>query len=72
MDTVTHTLLGAAIGEAILGKRIGRKAMFYGALTSNIPDIDVLGILKINEAVFMAFFFRNLAEIMACLLFSIP
>ncbi|OOG78468.1 metal-dependent hydrolase [Flavobacterium sp. A45] len=50
MDTVTHTLLGAAIGEAILGKRIGRKAMFYGALTSNIPDIDVLGILFLSDS----------------------
>ena len=50
MDTVTHTLLGAAIGEAILGKRIGRKAMFYGALMSNLPDIDVLGILLLSDS----------------------
>ncbi|PVX44368.1 inner membrane protein [Flavobacterium sp. 103] len=50
MDTVTHTLLGAAIGEVILGKRIGQKAMFYGALVSNLPDIDVLGILFLSDS----------------------
>lgn len=50
MDTVTHTLLGAAIGETILGKRIGQKAMFYGALVSNLPDIDVLGILFLSDS----------------------
>ncbi|HEU4789669.1 MAG TPA: metal-dependent hydrolase [Flavobacterium sp.] len=50
MDTVTHTLLGAAIGEAVLGKRIGRKAVFYGALMSNLPDIDALGILFLSDS----------------------
>lgn len=50
MDTITHTLLGAAIGKTILGKRIGRKAIFYGALVSNLPDIDVLGILFLSDS----------------------
>jgi inner membrane protein len=50
MDTITHTLLGAAIGEAILGKKIGRKALFYGALMSNLPDIDVLGVLFLSDS----------------------
>lgn len=50
MDTVTHTLLGAAIGKTILGKRIGQKAMSYGALMSNLPDVDVLGILFLNDS----------------------
>jgi inner membrane protein len=50
MDTITHTLLGAAIGKTILGKRIGQKAIFYGALVSNLPDIDVLGILFLSDS----------------------
>jgi len=41
MDTITHTVLGAAIGEAVLGKKIGKKAMLWGAIFSNFPDIDV-------------------------------
>jgi inner membrane protein len=41
MDTITHTVLGAAVGEVILGKKIGKKAMLWGAVFSNFPDIDV-------------------------------
>lgn len=50
MDTVTHTLLGAAIGEVMLGNKIGRKALFYGALMSNFPDIDVLGVFFLSDS----------------------
>src|SRR5688572_16776979 len=42
MDTLSHIVLGAAIGEVMLGKKIGRKAMLFGALANNFPDIDVL------------------------------
>lgn len=42
MDSLTHILLGAAIGEATLGKKIGKKAMFWGALVASAPDIDVI------------------------------
>ena len=42
MDSLTHTLVGAAIGELLLGKRIGKKAMLIGALAGNGPDIDAL------------------------------
>lgn len=41
MDSLTHLVLGAAIGEAVLGKKIGRKAMLWGAVADTIPDIDV-------------------------------
>jgi inner membrane protein len=41
MDSLTHIVLGAAIGEAILGKKIGRKAMLWGAFADTIPDFDV-------------------------------
>ena len=41
MDSLTHIVLGAAIGEAVLGKKIGRKAMLWGALADTIPDFDV-------------------------------
>src|ERR1017187_6844956 len=42
MDTLTHTVLGAAAGEALLGNKLGKKAMLWGALFSNLPDIDVV------------------------------
>jgi inner membrane protein len=41
MDSLTHVVLGAAIGEAVLGKKIGRKAMLWGAVADTIPDFDV-------------------------------
>ncbi len=42
MDSLTHIILGAAIGEALLGKKIGRKAALVGALAKTIPDFDLL------------------------------
>ncbi|WP_088322731.1 metal-dependent hydrolase [Polaribacter tangerinus] len=42
MDSLTQIVLGAAVGEAILGKKIGNKAMLYGAIAGTIPDLDFL------------------------------
>jgi inner membrane protein len=50
MDSLSHIVLGAAIGEAMLGKKAGRKAMLYGALAGNLPDVDVFGILFLSDS----------------------
>lgn len=42
MDLVTQTVLGAAVGEVVLGKKAGNKAIFWGAIGGLIPDLDVL------------------------------
>jgi inner membrane protein len=42
MDSLTHLALGACMGEAFAGKKLGRKAMLWGALAQSIPDIDFL------------------------------
>jgi inner membrane protein len=42
MDSLTQATLGAAVGEVILGKRIGNKAAIVGAIIATIPDLDVL------------------------------
>jgi inner membrane protein len=42
MDSLTHLVLGACTGELILGKKLGKKAMLYGAIAANIPDIDII------------------------------
>ena len=34
--------LGAAVGEAIGGKKFGNKAILWGALAGTIPDLDIL------------------------------
>ena len=42
MDSLTQATLGAAIGEAVLGKKIGRYGSIAGAIIATIPDLDVL------------------------------
>lgn len=42
MDSVTQIALGAAVGEAVLGKKVGNKAILWGGLAGLIPDMDVL------------------------------
>ena len=41
MDSITQAVLGAAIGEAVLGKKIGNKGAILGAAVATIPDLDV-------------------------------
>ncbi|TAH41554.1 MAG: metal-dependent hydrolase [Bacteroidetes bacterium] len=50
MDSLTHTVLGACLGEAIAGKKIGKKAMLWGAIANNVPDIDVITGIWMNQA----------------------
>jgi inner membrane protein len=42
MDTVTHIVIGACIGEAVGGKALGKRAMWMGALAQSIPDVDFI------------------------------
>ena len=42
MDSITQGVLGAAIGEGILGKKIGNKGALVGAMVATIPDLDVI------------------------------
>ncbi|MDX1683811.1 MAG: metal-dependent hydrolase [Saprospiraceae bacterium] len=42
MDSLTQATLGAAVGEAVLGKKIGYKASIIGAIGGTLPDLDVL------------------------------
>jgi inner membrane protein len=42
MDSVTHIVLGAVIGEVVAGRRLGRKALVIGAVVNSLPDIDFL------------------------------
>ncbi|WP_370176344.1 metal-dependent hydrolase [Leeuwenhoekiella palythoae] len=42
MDSLTQIVLGAAVGEAVLGKKVGNKAMLYGAIAGTIPDLDTI------------------------------
>ena len=41
MDSLTQLTFGAACGEAVLGKKVGRKAIVWGAVLGTLPDLDV-------------------------------
>ncbi len=41
MDSLTQIVLGASVGEAVLGKKLGNRAMLWGAIAGTIPDLDV-------------------------------
>ncbi|HSG88843.1 MAG TPA: metal-dependent hydrolase [Pseudomonadales bacterium] len=42
MDSITQMALGAAVGEAVLGRRLGNRAPLLGAVVGTLPDLDVL------------------------------
>jgi inner membrane protein len=41
MDSVTQIALGGAVGYAVLGNKVGRKAVLWGAVLGTLPDLDV-------------------------------
>lgn len=55
MDSLTQITLGAAVGELVLGKKAGNRAMLWGAIGGTLPDIDVLAGLGADEISSLAF-----------------
>jgi len=41
MDSLTQLTFGAACGEALLGRKVGKKALVWGAVLGTLPDLDV-------------------------------
>ncbi len=50
MDSLTHIALGACMGEAFAGHKVGKKAMLWGALAQSIPDIDFINAFWLNTS----------------------
>jgi inner membrane protein len=48
VDSITHIALGAIVGEALAGKKLGKRAMIFGAAAQSLPDIDFLAALWLN------------------------
>lgn len=42
LDSVTQIALGAAVGEAALGRKVGRAAVVWGGICGLLPDLDIL------------------------------
>lgn len=60
MDSLTQIVLGAACGEIALGKKIGNKALLFGAIGGTIPDLDVfLGSFFYSNSIDQLIFHRG-------------
>jgi len=42
MDSLSQIALGAAVGTAVLGRKVGPRAALWGAVCGTLPDLDVL------------------------------
>lgn len=48
MDSLSQAALGAAVGYAVGGKRLGRTALAAGAIAGTIPDLDTFALLPFD------------------------
>ena len=55
MDSLTQIVLGAACGEAVAGRKLGNRAMLWGAIGGTIPDLDVFASFFTDEMSATAF-----------------
>lgn len=49
MDSLTQITLGAAVAEVVAGKKLGNRALVWGAIAGTIPDLDVVSNVFISE-----------------------
>jgi len=49
MDSISQAALGAAVGEAVLGRQAGYRAALWGAVAGTIPDLDVVAYPLMDE-----------------------
>jgi inner membrane protein len=55
LDSLTQIVLGAAVAEVVGGRKIGNKALLWGAIGGTIPDLDVLGAFFMGEVEYVNF-----------------
>ena len=67
MDSLTQIVLGAACGEIALGKKIGNKALLFGAIGGTIKDLDVfIGKLLYTNEIQATAFHRGFMHSLLC------
>ena len=49
MDSITQIALGAAVAEATIGRKVGNRALLWGAICGTLPDLDVF--IPLGDAV---------------------
>ncbi len=71
MDSLTQITLGAAVGEATMGRKVGYKAPLWGAVFGTLPDLDVLANPFISEVTSLALH-RGLSHSLIVALMAAP
>lgn len=72
MDSLTQIVLGAAVGEVVAGKKLGNRAMLWGAVAGTIPDLDVIiGSIFMSELDALAFHRGFMHSFTFAILFSV-
>ena len=61
MDSLTQIALGGAVGELLLGKKVGYRAALWGAALGTLPDLDVLA-NPFLDSVDQLYFHRNITH----------
>lgn len=49
MDSLSQIVLGSAVAEVVAGKKLGNKAILWGAVAGTIPDLDIITHLFLEE-----------------------
>lgn len=62
MDSITQATLGAAVGHAILGKKMGNKAIVIGAFAGTIPDLDVISQVFASHDIYSLVYHRGISH----------
>lgn len=68
MDSLTQIVLGAAVGEVVMGRKLGNRAMVWGAISGTVPDLDIIAYafmdeieaLAVHRGISHSFFFATL------------
>ncbi len=55
MDSLTQIVLGAAVSEVSVGKKIGNRSILWGGIAGTIPDLDVISNLWMDPLDALAF-----------------
>ncbi len=66
MDSLTQIVLGAAVGEVVLGRKIGNRAQLAGAIAGTIPDLDILATMYYDDTLSEIVIHRSYSHALFC------
>lgn len=70
MDSLSQIVLGASIAELTVGKKIGNRALLWGAIAGTIPDLDVLSQYFLDDFLALTYHRGFSHSLVFCLLFA--